>query len=183
MYTTAIAQTPDSDEYETCPATLDSMLALVDRDKDVVWEPFAAPGNRSAAHMRRRGFTVCTDTGNFFDHTTPPRGVTVVVSNPPFTLKVDVLKHLLNTLRVPFILVLPSSMLHTLYFHDMFRSVRVPWQVGIPRGRVMFHNAGKPLAQPPFNSMLFCAGRRFLRTRLTLIDDPPQHDSDADDST
>lgn len=169
MYKTPMGRTAESDEYETNEATLDSMLALVDREHDVIWEPFAAPGNRSAAYMRRRGYTVRSDTGDFFAHTKPPAGVTVLVSNPPFSRKADVIRHLLDTLHLPFVLLLPASMLHTHYFHDMFRSVRQPWQVGIPCGRVTFHCGGTVQPSPPFNSMLLCVGRRFLRSRLALI--------------
>ena len=60
----------------------------------------------------------------------------IIVSNPPFSILKKVLQRL-SVLDKPFILILPTSKLHTLYFKELFGDKNM--QILIPRKRINFN--------------------------------------------
>ncbi len=112
-----LATTLDSDEYITPSGAWDLVLPFVPAGS-CVWDPFYCDGS-SGAYFSAKGFR-CHHAPNedFFAHT-PPADCEVIVTNPPFTLKRQVLERL-RALDRPFVLLLPISALGTAYFRENF---------------------------------------------------------------
>jgi len=163
------------DEYETPSGVVRYMVRHVARANaanDVVWEPFAAPSDAAARVMRAEGVRVVSRTGDFFAVDTAPAGTTLIVSNPPFSRKREVLQRLVRDFAdVPCVLVLPLATLGTAYFSALFGALRRPWQVVVPPARIRYCDArGAQVAgSPTFHSVFLCVGRHFAASRLTLI--------------
>jgi hypothetical protein len=102
---------------------------LIPSDK-VIWEPFYGDGN-SGRNLQEMGFDVIHEDEDFFEHNKGD----IIISNPPFTRVKDVLTRL-KELGKPFILILPCSKLHTVYFRELFGDERV--QIIVPRRRIQF---------------------------------------------
>ena len=74
--------------------------------------------------MREVGFEVWkNDHDDFFKQTIPPekvgRKTVVLVSNPPYSIKKQILSHLRERGWRRFAFLLPSSVLHTHYFREL----------------------------------------------------------------
>ncbi|MBK8255553.1 MAG: hypothetical protein IPK82_23185 [Polyangiaceae bacterium] len=131
------------------------------RTDDVVWDPFFGSGF-ATRYMRHLGFRVYESGGrqDFFALSAPPRGVTVVVSNPPFSHKQRVLKRLVEW-RIRFCLLLPSDVLQRDYFFDTVRMGAARcgadrFEVWLPNKTIRFHYENgvvQPLAR--FKSSFF----------------------------
>jgi hypothetical protein len=100
--------------------------------KKVLWEAFYGDG-ASGKYLQELGFTVVHEPIDFF---TEDRGE-VVVSNPPFSKSAEILTRL-KLLEKPFILIMPSQKIHTLYIRDLFKNTADPLQIIIPRKRIHF---------------------------------------------
>ena len=89
IYTTRV-QPKKSDLYETPADTLDMVLGRLDPTKHYIWEPFQGSGH-STRHVKSKGFQVTNgDNPDFFQQAVPvppPDMTTVLVSNPPFSVK------------------------------------------------------------------------------------------------
>ncbi len=133
-----------NDEYYTPPDAWTDIARYIPRDK-TIWEPFNTTADprslESSEHLRTLGFDVVaapydpeTGANDFFasDHGD------IVVSNPPFTRKRDVLKRL-RELGKPFILILPVPTMNTGYFREMFLQDE-HLGIIIPRKRINFRN-------------------------------------------
>jgi hypothetical protein len=87
---TSSTQPTNNDFWETPTQTLDLVLQHLDQRKHFLWEPFVGSGH-STRHMKSKGFQVTNgDHPDFFKQTVPvpAEGMkTVLVSNPPFSLK------------------------------------------------------------------------------------------------
>lgn len=117
------------DEYMSPMCVFKDILDLIPRK--IIWEPFPGDGT-STRHLRDLGFEVVH--GDFYseDHGD------VVVTNPPFSQKKQVLTRL-KELNKPFILLLPSWTLHTQYMRNLFyREIKI----AIPRKRIEFLKEG-----------------------------------------
>jgi hypothetical protein len=117
------------DDYMTPRSAWEDIKDYIPRDK-IIWEPFYGDG-KSGEYLREMGFDVIHEDLDFFEH---DKGQ-VVVSNPPFTLAKDILTRL-KELKKPFILILPSSKINTLYFRELF--VEGGIQLIIPKKRIQF---------------------------------------------
>lgn len=129
-----------ADDYETPDRVLDMVLEQLDTTQHFLWEPFKGTG-RSTDYMRKKGFEVTNgDHSDFFQQTLPrPSSSTkelVVVSNPPFSKKRDILEHLKRLGVRKFALLLPVGTLFTRYFADLFPNCST--QLILTQGRVKF---------------------------------------------
>jgi hypothetical protein len=116
------------DDYMTPASAWEAIKDYIPRDKEI-WEPFYGDGT-SGKILSDLGFNVTHEPIDFFKENHGE----VIVSNPPFTLKQEVLERL-NELDKPFILIMPSSTLITQYMRRIFGS-RI--QILIPRRRIQF---------------------------------------------
>lgn len=137
-----------SDDYETMERDVQFMLRVMSTDKqrDVVWDPFVCSGSArpSQATIRRLGYDVVAPDGrDFFERREPPRTATLVVSNPPFSMKRQVLAKLLAW-RLPFALILPSEVVQRDYFLRLAQKHCSRWRLSVllPNKTLRFHHGG-----------------------------------------
>lgn len=135
------------DDYMTDRATWESIRHFI--PKRVIWEAFYGDGS-SGRHLQEMGFDVIHRDVNFF---TSDLGE-VIVSNPPFTIKKEVLRRL-KELDKPFIIICPISMICRGYFIETFGG---SIQLIIPRKRIEFRKIGgsDQTNRCAFDSAFFC---------------------------
>jgi hypothetical protein len=154
------------DTYETPTGSLDMLLTHLDPAVHYIWEPFVGSGH-STRHMRQVGFTVTNgDDPDFFEQSVPvaPEGLRLVlVSNPPFSLKQQILRHLSALGVYDVALLLPAPALFTKYFHEYSFQRRV--QVIIHSKRCAFLDAttGEAAGPASFDIAWICLGLELPR--------------------
>ncbi len=126
------------DDYMTPKYAWDNIKGFIPKDK-VIWEAFYGDG-KSGNHLKEIGFNVIHDKDDFFEN---DKG-DIVVSNPPFTKVKEILNRLVE-LDKPFILILPSSKIHTQYVRNLFIEQKDKLQIIIPRKRIQFIKDGNDL--------------------------------------
>ena len=117
------------DHYMTPKYAWENIKSYIPQDK-ILWEAFYGDGN-SGTYLQQLGFNTIHEKIDFFKHN---RG-DIIVSNPAFSIIPSVLERL-KELKKPFILIMPSSKLHTQYFRKLFENERI--QIIIPRKRIQF---------------------------------------------
>ena len=162
--------TSGSDHYETMTRDLAVLLRLLgvcarcDRSTAVIWDPFVCSGHSQTVIQRDLGFDV-VDVGehlqagnDFFERPTPPHNATHVVSNPPFSRKQQVLGRLFEW-RLPFALILPSSVVQRDYFLSLCQANDHRWRMRIvlPNKTLVFLRNGRRQHLPPFKLMYLLA--------------------------
>ena len=153
------------DEYYTPNSAWDAISDYIPK-KALIWEPFYGDGS-SGDYLRSMGHRVHHEPGDFFEAPIPKRLVrkatgalawqqTVIVSNPPFSKKKEVLTRL-KELDLPFILILPCSTMATQYVRKLFKN---DLQILIPRKRIQFQKVvdGEHVPSPGcnFDCYYFC---------------------------
>ena len=119
------------DDYMTPKYAWENIKNYIPKDK-VIWEAFYGDG-KSGTYLQELGFNVIHEEIDFFENN---KGE-LVVSNPPFSLAPKILERL-KALDKPFILLMPSSKIHTQYFRKLFCNTEDPIQIIIPRKRIQF---------------------------------------------
>jgi hypothetical protein len=139
------------DDYMTKCSTWKAIAQFIPRDK-TIWESFYGDGS-SGEHLRSLGFDVIHEPIDFFKE---DRGE-IIVSNPPFSMKKEVLQRL-KLLGKPFIIIAPISTLSTRYMRETFAN---EIQIIVPQQRIQFvkiddngeaHDDGRS----NFDSVYFC---------------------------
>jgi hypothetical protein len=120
------------DDYMTKRSTWEAIARFIPRDK-IIWECFYGDGG-SGEHLRSLGFDVIHEPIDFFNE---DRGE-IIVSNPPFSMKKEVLQRL-KLLNKPFIIISPISTLSTRYMRETFGN---EIQIIVPRQRMQFVKVG-----------------------------------------
>ena len=112
------------DDYMTPKYAWENIQQYIPKDK-VIWEAFYGDG-QSGKHLTELGFNVIHEPVDFFESNLGD----IIVSNPPFSKTKEILKRL-KELDKPFILILPSSKINTLYFRewkDKGIQIIIPWK-------------------------------------------------------
>lgn len=105
-----------NDNWTTPSWVWDALLPHIPKDK-VIWEPFYNEGF-SGEYLNSKGLNVIHNEGeDFFQHNKGD----IIISNPPFTIKKDVLKRL-KELDKPFMMLLPLDTIDRQYFQKIFRN-------------------------------------------------------------
>ena len=117
------------DDYMTPKYAWDWIKDFIPKDK-VIWEAFYGDGE-SGKILSDLGFNVIHEETDFFTNNLGD----VIVSNPPFTKKKEVMTRL-KEIDKPFIIICPSSMLNTQYIRHLFKDDRL--QIIIPNKRINF---------------------------------------------
>ena len=146
----------NDDEYNTPKYAWENIAHLLPKDK-VIWEAFYGDGT-SGQHLRDLGFEVIHEEIDFYKHDLGD----IVVSNPPFSDWVNVIKRLV-TMSKPFVLLVPSSRLFTVKFQSLFGDTMNELQVAIPRRRIQFIKH----PQPKHNRCNFDCVYIFYRMKLS----------------
>ena len=118
------------DDYFTRFETWSSISCFIPRSR-IIWEPFYSPYRSSGDHFRKLGFEVIFQNDNFFESNHGD----ILVSNMPYSKKKEVFTRL-KELEKPFIMLVPSTTLHTKYFYDLFKDERI--QLIIPKQKINF---------------------------------------------
>ena len=126
------------DDYMTPKYAWENIKQYIPKKK--IWEAFYGDGN-SGNYLQELGFDVIHEERDFF--TSPPDEWDLIVSNPPFSISREVMEKLLEYDK-PFILIMPSSKINTIYFRA-WKDKEL--QIIIPRKRIHFvkHIDGKPV--------------------------------------
>ena len=125
-----------------------------------VWLPFNDTHSTWVEALEARGFEVIATEGDFFT-TDPPIGVQAIISNPPFSLKKQVMDRI-KSLNMRFALILPFQWLND----------GVPLEYGHQvmffRQRMHFNTPQGELNKPRANCFVLSDG--LLKRDLTFID-------------
>lgn len=126
------------DSYVTPKSAWENIAHLIPKDK-ILWESFYGNG-KSGEYLRELGFDVIHEPVDFFESDLGE----IIVSNPPFSQIKEIMKRLM-VLDKPFILILPSSKIHTSYIRE-WKDKHL--QIIIPRKRIQFEKLinGEPEA-------------------------------------
>jgi len=148
---TAFIRAKEQDEYYT-PRLLTEVIVPYVPPGAVCWCPMDTKDSEFVHSLSRDHEVIYSHIWmgqNFFEY--EPKHWDVVVSNPPFTLKLEVMKRLYRFGK-PFALLLPMTMLNYNEINHLFLNQQI--QLLIVDKRVSFNGSGAP----PFNSSYFCSG-------------------------
>lgn len=115
----------------------------------VIWE---SAYNKDSSLPLVSNNVVMQDINFFTDE--PSKAWDIQITNPPFSKKIEWMRRSIE-LGKPFILLLPSDIIHRKYFHSLFANTK--FQILIPPFRPNF--VGVPRA--PFESIFLCVGMNF----------------------
>jgi hypothetical protein len=119
----------------------------------VIWECFRNENllsTKSADYLRELGFEVVNPLCDFFENNYGD----IVVSNPPYNVKKEVLERLLS-LKKPFMLILPNIILNTLYFIEMAKANPEIQIIILPK-RVDFIKPTSAKSVSTFHTLVVC---------------------------
>jgi hypothetical protein len=142
------------DDYMTPKYAWENIEKYIPKDK-VIWEAFYGDGT-SGTHLKDMGFNVIHKPK--LDFFTSNEG-DIIISNPPFSKSKEVMKRM-KELNKPFILILPSQKINTIYMRECFDGNKL--QIIIPRKRIHFLKLvnGKPIEnlknQCAFDCFYYC---------------------------
>ena len=143
-------QTRKGDKSDDCYMTplsaWEDIKAFIPTDK-LLWESFYGDG-QSAEHLRTLGFNVISENVDFFKSDMGQ----VIITNPPYSFKAKVFKHL-QQLDKPFIMLLPVSTITKKYYQDYFAD---KCGVIIPKKRIHFLKNGEQTARSWFDCIYIC---------------------------
>ncbi|MEO5307962.1 hypothetical protein [Corynebacterium sp. c8Ua_99] len=148
-----------NDEFYTPAYAITPLLPHL-KPNSHVWCPFDEPESLYVQMLKAAGHKVTAThirTGQDFFTTEPPAGVDCIVSNPPYSLKTDVLERLF-TLGHPFaMLVGVVGLFESQRRFEMFRDNS--FQMLYFNRRVAYlrdYGDEKPALNPPFSSAYVC---------------------------
>lgn len=136
------------DDYMTPKTAWEAIKDYIPNDK-VIWESFYGDG-KSGNHLTELGFNVIHNDNDFFESNEGD----IVVSNPPFTKKKEILERL-KELDKPFILLMPQNTLNNNYIRELFDG---EIQIIIPRRRIQFLKNGETVHPKKcnFDTFYYC---------------------------
>ena len=141
-----------NDNYMTPKSAWENIKQFIPPDKEI-WESFYGDG-KSGEYLSELGFNVVHKNVDFFENDYGD----IVISNPPYSKIKEILKRLF-TLDKPFILLMPSSRINTIYMRE-WKDKHL--QIIIPKKRVQFEKLvdGKPVdgwkSATPFDCFYYC---------------------------
>jgi len=153
----------DNIEYYTPEWVWDCIAPYIPKDK-IIWECFRSNNEgstKSADYLRKLGFNVVNPLVDFFDNNLGD----IVISNPPFNRKKEVLLRLIE-LDKPFLLILPNIILNTLYFIELAKK-NPNIQIGILPRRIDFIKQDKSKSTSTFHTLVI--GYKILPDRLIFF--------------
>jgi hypothetical protein len=138
----------DNDNYETDKRAWELIKEYIPTDKEI-WSPFYCTGKQKE-YFKELGFDIIHEDEDFFENNKGD----VVIDNPPFSLKKEVLTRL-KELDKPFILIIPTCLLSLKWFQTLFNN---EIQMIIPTKRLTFKHYKNPKDgyTPPFGSFYYC---------------------------
>ena len=150
-----------NDEFYTPPYAIYPLLKYLKPESNI-WCPFDTEESLFVKILRKEGHTVTAThifTGrDFFSEETPP-GTDYIISNPPYSLKTEVLQNLFQR-GIPFAMLIGVvGIFESQKRFEMFRDN--DFEVMYMNRRVSYfkdYKDQKPALNPPFSSAYFCSG-------------------------
>ena len=148
------------DEYKT-PAMLVNMLIPYLDDWEhhfmneygrvpIIWLPFDAEESQYYKILKQRGFAVVrshlNDGKDFFTY--EPEQYDIIISNPPFSKKLEIMERIAFELKKPFVLLMNMMAINYQEIGNFFQFVNTKIQFIIPDKKVSFDG----------NTSSFCSG-------------------------
>lgn len=124
-----IYKSTKNDEWMSPNHIWDTVLQYTPIDKKI-WEPFYSPDSTSGDYMISKGYDVIWRKEDFFEVDYPDR---IIITNPPFSKKKQILEKLFNN-DYAFMILLPMNCLFRVYFQKYLDKV----QIIIPNRRINF---------------------------------------------
>lgn len=169
----------NNDEYYTPPILARAIVPYVPKDK-VVWCPFDTEDSEFVIRLRENGNKVIAthiwNGQNFFTYE-PTEHYDMIISNPPFSKKIEVFKRLFD-LGKPFAMVMNLVALNYINVCNLFLDKGV--QLLIPDKRVSYDGGGVSFSSAYFckgilpNDLVFChlehanTGKHFVGSRMVM---------------
>ena len=154
-YLTA-SKTPEAQEMYTPYYAVEPLVKYIPKEK-VIWCPFDKEWSAYYQTFRQKGYSVIRshidDGKDFFEY--EPENYDIIISNPPFSIKDDIIKRLYE-LEKPFAILLPMNSLQGTtrykYFNKGIQLLSFDQRIG-------FHSMSKmdkTTEGSPFASAYFC---------------------------
>ena len=150
MYMTTTIRYKRNDEYETPLSAWEEIKPYLPLDK-VAHDPFICEG-RSVEYFKQLDIPHIEPHGDFFENDITGD---YILSNPPYTLKKEVLQRLVD-IDKPFIMIMPSQTINAVYFRNIFKGKEQDLQIVIPRKRIQFIKDGVQTKGCAFDCFYFC---------------------------
>ena len=156
----------NDDDYTTPFEVWDNIKGYLPKGDTVIWEAFYNENSKSADHLRALGCNVVYGNIDFFNNDIGD----CIVTNPPFSCKMDVINRLWE-LDKPFIILLPIHSLATRFIKNKFKN---KLQMIIPDMRIHFEKKDKDtgetivLKRTTFDTIYLCYNMNLPRDILWL---------------
>lgn len=154
----------DNIEYYTPNWVWDCLKPYIPPNKQI-WECFRnedIKSTQSAEYLRELGFDVINPLCDFFKNDYGD----IVISNPPYNIKKEVLFRLIE-INKPFMLILPNIILNTLYFIELAKQHDELQIIILPK-RVDFIKPSNTKSKSTFHTLVICY-KCHLKDRITFI--------------
>lgn len=105
------------DEYYTTVESVDFLLQFLPSPADIkgrIWDPSPGPSgaeNNISKLLIKAGYDVVCTNGDFLTYDKVPVGCTMIVSNPPYSLKSNFIAKCMFDLGIPWLFLLPLNTL------------------------------------------------------------------------
>ena len=119
------------DEFYTFAKDWQKIEQYIPKDK-IVWEPFSNGDFEGVDYLKSIAKELISNTGDFF---AADNAGDIVITNPPFSIKRQVLQRL-KELDKPFIMILPTLTLQTKYLKQIYGD---DIQVIMPTNKIFFY--------------------------------------------
>lgn len=144
------------DDYNTPKYVWKMLLDYLDLDKNTtIYEPFFSNGV-SKTYLQQLGYNnVIHENEDFFENYVRYE-YNIILSNPPYTIKKNILK-ILYKIDKPFVLIMPTSIINKLYIKSIFGKNIDKIQYIIPHKRIQFERLdGYNQKRTCFDTLFFC---------------------------
>jgi len=167
--TKVLAGLNNDDDYITPLYALKDLFSYIHEgvQGSRIWEPFYGDGG-STEKIKKLGYNVIECRGKEFFTTPPPVGEDVVmVTNPPFSIKKEVLEQIIRVQKVKkFAILLPAQVLFAKYFKKLTEGMRI--RVLLPNSRIQFLKGGEKTVRCPLDTAWIVHGIPFTKEPLPL---------------
>lgn len=157
-----VANSKNDEFYTPGYAIYPIIKYIINRNYKNIWCPFDTEESFFVRILRDEGFRVKfshISTGHDFFKTTPPDGCDLIISNPPYSMKGNVIEHCFN-IGIPFaLLVGVVGLFESKYRFNMFKNN--DFEIMYFNKRISYlksYSDEKPLLNPPFSSVYICSG-------------------------
>jgi len=144
------------DDYNTPLYVWEMLLDYLNLDKNTkIYEPFYSNGV-AKNYLAKLGYNnVIHENMNFFDNY-DKYDYEIIISNPPYSIKKNILKTLYN-IDKPFVLIVPTAIISKLYMKTIFGKDIDKLQFIIPNRRIQFERLdGYNQKRTAFDTIFLC---------------------------